>query len=99
MIEDLLTGMTPGKAFLWTLTLFVAVLVLRKLQVAAEISRLGTRAPKISFRLPYGMSPDQLGYQVEPNMAQGKLTTVNSPRLYLQGSPSQPCPQGYRILG
>ncbi|CAI7565400.1 hypothetical protein N7533_005714 [Penicillium manginii] len=55
MIEDLLTGKMPGQAFLWTVSLFVAVLIVRKLQVSAQISRLGARAPKIAFRLPYAL--------------------------------------------
>lgn len=56
--------MTPGKAFLWTLAAFALVLIVRKLQVSAEISRLGARAPKISFRLPYGMSPAEPASQI-----------------------------------
>ncbi|KAJ5596388.1 hypothetical protein N7450_002846 [Penicillium hetheringtonii] len=55
MIEEVLAGMTPGKALLWTFAVFVSVLVFRKLQVSAEISRLGSRAPKISFQLPYAL--------------------------------------------
>lgn len=54
MIEDLLVGMTPGRATLWALGLFIAFCVFRKLQASAQIARLGARAPKIPFRLPYG---------------------------------------------
>lgn len=53
-------GKMPGQAFLWTVSLFVAILIVRKLQVSAQISRLGARAPKISFHLPYGTSSVQL---------------------------------------
>lgn len=55
MIEELLEGMTPGKAVLWSLGIFTFFCILRKLQASAQIARLGARAPKIHFRLPYGM--------------------------------------------
>ncbi|KAJ6072710.1 hypothetical protein N7467_010795 [Penicillium canescens] len=55
MIEELLSGTSPGRASLWLLGLFVAFCVFRKVQAAAQISRLGTRAPKIQFRLPYAL--------------------------------------------
>lgn len=57
MIEEILNGLTPGKAWLWLLGLLVVVGIIRKAQVTAEIARLGTRAPKILFRIPYGASP------------------------------------------
>lgn len=55
MIEGLLMGLTPGRATLWALGLFIAFCVFRTIQAATQISRLGARAPKISFHLPYGM--------------------------------------------
>jgi cytochrome P450 len=55
MIEDLLSGKSPGRISLWLLGLFVAFCVFRKVQAAAQISRLGMRAPKIQFRLPYAL--------------------------------------------
>lgn len=54
MIEALLEGMTPGKAAIWCLGLFTLACTLRMIQVSAQIARLGARAPKIKFRLPYG---------------------------------------------
>lgn len=56
MIEELLSGMTPGKTVLWSLGVFTLFCIFRKLQASAEIARLGARAPKIHFRLPYGMA-------------------------------------------
>lgn len=63
MIEELLEGMTPGRAVLYVLGLLFATYALRKLQVNGQISRLGARAPKISFRLPYGT---YLSWRLEP---------------------------------
>jgi hypothetical protein len=54
MIEDLISGMTPGKATLWFLGLFFVGVLIRKLQVSREVARLGTRAPQVSTLLPYG---------------------------------------------
>ncbi|KAJ6171339.1 hypothetical protein N7470_000406, partial [Penicillium chermesinum] len=45
----------PRRAVLWALGIFTALSVFRKLQVSAQISRLGARAPKISFRYPYAL--------------------------------------------
>lgn len=56
MLEDFLHDLTPGQASLWLLGLFFLACLLRKAQVSAEIARLGTRAPRIPFRIPYGMS-------------------------------------------
>lgn len=58
MIEDLLQHMTPGKASLWFLGIFFLACLIRKYQVSAEISRLGTRPPRVFFRIPYGSFPD-----------------------------------------
>lgn len=55
MIEDLVAGTTPGRAFLWLLGSFVVFCVFRKFQASAQIARLGARAPKIQFRLPYAL--------------------------------------------
>ncbi|KAJ5661858.1 uncharacterized protein N7477_009474 [Penicillium maclennaniae] len=55
MIEELLEGMTPGQAILWSLGVFTVVLMLRRIQTQIQISRLGARAPKVSFRLPYAL--------------------------------------------
>lgn len=57
MIEEILNDLTPGNAWLWLLGLLIVVGIIRKGQVTAEISHLGTRAPKIPFRIPYGSSP------------------------------------------
>lgn len=54
MIETLLEGMTPGKAALWLVGLFALACTFRMIQVSAQIARLGARAPRIKFRLPYG---------------------------------------------
>ncbi|KAJ5669468.1 hypothetical protein N7462_010538 [Penicillium macrosclerotiorum] len=55
MIEEFLAGMTPGRTFLWSLGVFVAFCVFRKIQAAVQIAHLGARAPKVSFRLPYAL--------------------------------------------
>lgn len=55
MLEDTLHDLTPGKASLWLIGLFFLACLLRKAQVSAEIARIGTRAPRIPFRIPYGM--------------------------------------------
>lgn len=56
MIEELISDMTPSKAILWFLGLFFLACLSRKFQVSREVSRLGTRAPLIQPRLPYGAS-------------------------------------------
>ncbi|KAJ5959278.1 uncharacterized protein N7479_006428 [Penicillium vulpinum] len=63
MIEDLLAGTTLSLASLWLLGVFVAFCVFRKLQASAQIARLGVRAPKIRFRLPYALDFIFEGYQ------------------------------------
>ncbi|KAJ5772985.1 Cytochrome P450 [Penicillium paradoxum] len=63
MIEDLLTELTPSRAVLCVLGLFVTGCVFRKLQTSAQIARLGARAPKIRFRLPYAIDFIYKGYQ------------------------------------
>ncbi|KAJ5093240.1 hypothetical protein N7456_009101 [Penicillium angulare] len=55
MIEALLEDMTPGKAALWLVGLFTFACTLRMLQVSAQIARLGARAPRIKFHLPYAL--------------------------------------------
>ncbi|KAJ5619650.1 hypothetical protein N7510_003634 [Penicillium lagena] len=55
MMEDILMGMTPGRASLWCLGLFVLFCLYRMIQASTQISRLGARAPKIKFRLPYAL--------------------------------------------
>lgn len=55
MIEELLAGITPGQAILWALGIFTLTLMLRRIQTQIKISRLGARAPKVSFRLPYAL--------------------------------------------
>lgn len=62
MIEELLTGMTPAKAFLWSFGIFTLFCIFRRLQASAQIARLGARAPKIHFRLPYGKANLYLEY-------------------------------------
>lgn len=56
MIENVLYGMTPATASLWLAGIFFVACLLRKAQVSAEIYRLGTRAPMVPFRIPYGWS-------------------------------------------
>lgn len=56
MLENFLHDLTPGKASLWLVGLFFLACLLRKAQVSAEIARIGTRAPRIPFRIPYGQS-------------------------------------------
>ncbi|KAJ5129374.1 uncharacterized protein N7515_005413 [Penicillium bovifimosum] len=67
MIEDLVAGLTPGRASLYLLGLFVTFCVFRKFQASAKIARLGARAPKIPFRLPYAL--DWLYKTYEANQA------------------------------
>jgi hypothetical protein len=54
MIEELVSNLTPGQAVLYSLGVFFFVCLARKIQVQWQLSRLGARAPKIQFRLPYG---------------------------------------------
>jgi cytochrome P450 len=63
MIEDLLAGTTFSRASVLLLGLFVAFCVFRKFQASAQIARLGVRAPKIGFRLPYALDFIFQGYQ------------------------------------
>ncbi|KAJ5835955.1 Cytochrome P450 [Penicillium robsamsonii] len=55
MIEDLFVGTTLSRVSVWILGLFVAFCVFRKFQASAQIARLGVRAPKIKFCLPYAL--------------------------------------------
>lgn len=55
MIEAIVGNLTPTRAVLWFLGLFTAFCVFRKLQASAQIARMGARAPKVKFYLPYGM--------------------------------------------
>lgn len=54
MIDNFIQELTPGKASLWLVGLFFLACLVRKFQVSAGIARLGTRAPRIPFRVPYG---------------------------------------------
>lgn len=54
MIEELLHQMTPGKASVLFLGVFIVLCLVRKVQVSMHIKRLGGRAPQIQFRFPYG---------------------------------------------
>jgi cytochrome P450 len=63
MIEDVVADLTPGRASLWLFGLFVTFCVFRKFQASARIARLGARAPKISFRLPYALDFIYTGYE------------------------------------
>lgn len=63
MIQDILSGWTPSRVSLWLLGLFVISCVFRKLQTSAQIARLGSRAPRIHFRLPYALDFIYKGYQ------------------------------------
>ena len=55
MIEELVHDLTPGQAALYFIGAFFFVCLARKIQVQWQLSRLGSRAPKIQFRLPYGV--------------------------------------------
>ncbi|KAI9376220.1 cytochrome P450 [Aspergillus egyptiacus] len=55
MIEELVNQLTPGQAALYLLGAFFLACLARKVQVQWQLSRLGARAPKIQFRLPYAM--------------------------------------------
>ncbi|KAL4949486.1 cytochrome P450 [Aspergillus filifer] len=55
MIEELLSDLTPGQAVLYFFGAFFFACLARKAQVQWQLSRLGARAPKIQFRLPYAM--------------------------------------------
>ncbi|EKV13300.1 Cytochrome P450 alkane hydroxylase, putative [Penicillium digitatum] len=63
MIEDFLTGMMLSKTSLLLLGLFSAFCVFHKFQASAQIARLGVRAPKIEFHLPYALDFIFQGYQ------------------------------------
>lgn len=54
MIEELLAQMNLGMATLYLLGVFFLACLIRKALVSREISKLGYRAPKVRFRLPYG---------------------------------------------
>jgi hypothetical protein len=60
MIEAVVGDLTPTRAALWFLGLFTAFCVFRKFQASAQIARMGARAPKVKFRLPYGMIQNAL---------------------------------------
>ncbi|CAI7618550.1 unnamed protein product [Penicillium glandicola] len=62
MIEGLFAVVTPSRALLYVLGLFVAFCVFRKFQASAQIARLGDRAPKIKFHLPYALDFIFQGY-------------------------------------
>ncbi|KAJ5539379.1 hypothetical protein N7513_007711 [Penicillium frequentans] len=81
MIESLLEGMTPGKATLWLLGLFTFFCVFRKIQASAQIARLGARAPKIGFRLPYALDFIYDGHKANLNHYCGGLTNVKTAEL------------------
>ncbi|KAL4765868.1 cytochrome P450 [Aspergillus foveolatus] len=55
MIEELVSKTTPGQAVVYLLGAFFLACLARKIQVQWQLSRLGSRAPKIPFRLPYAM--------------------------------------------
>ncbi|KAJ5460798.1 Cytochrome [Penicillium daleae] len=55
MIEAVVGDLTPTRAALWFLGLFTAFCVFRKFQASAQIARMGARAPKVKFRLPYAL--------------------------------------------
>lgn len=55
MIEELVHDLTPGQAVLYFIGAFFFACLARKIQVQWQLSRLGSRAPKIQFRLPYGV--------------------------------------------
>ncbi|OOF99165.1 hypothetical protein ASPCADRAFT_127732 [Aspergillus carbonarius ITEM 5010] len=55
MLELLVAQMTPGKASVCLVGVFIFACLLRKLQVSREISRLGERAPRVRFQLPYAI--------------------------------------------
>jgi cytochrome P450 len=75
MIEDLLAGTTPIRTSSWLLGLFVIFCVFRKLQASAQIARLGARAPKIKFHLPYALDFIYKGQQA--NLASQDLEFWN----------------------
>ncbi|RAL01349.1 cytochrome P450 [Aspergillus ibericus CBS 121593] len=55
MLEILVAQVTPVKASVCLAGIFFLACLLRKVQVSREISRLGARAPRIRFRLPYAI--------------------------------------------
>lgn len=56
MLEYLVGQMSPMKASACLVGIFLIACLVRKFQVSLEVSRLGLRAPRIRFRLPYGVS-------------------------------------------
>ncbi|KAL2827176.1 cytochrome P450 [Aspergillus cavernicola] len=55
MIEEFVGKITSGQAALGLLGAFFFACLARKIQVQWQLSRLGARAPKVQFRLPYAM--------------------------------------------
>ena len=55
MIEELVNDLTPGQAVLYFIGAFFFACLARKIQVQWQLSRLGARAPKVQFKLPYGV--------------------------------------------
>ncbi|KAL4810886.1 cytochrome P450 [Aspergillus unguis] len=55
LIEELVGNLTPGQAVLYFVAAFFLACLARKAQVQWQLSRLGARAPKVQFRLPYAM--------------------------------------------
>ncbi|OJJ77565.1 hypothetical protein ASPBRDRAFT_70934 [Aspergillus brasiliensis CBS 101740] len=55
MLEYLAAQTSPMKASACLVGVFFLACPLRKIQVSLKISRLGLRAPRIRFRLPYGL--------------------------------------------
>ncbi|GCB20249.1 cytochrome P450 52A13 [Aspergillus awamori] len=55
MLEYLVGQMSPMKASACLVGIFLIACLVRKIQVSLEVSRLGLRAPRIRFRLPYAL--------------------------------------------
>ncbi|KAI2879733.1 hypothetical protein CBS76997_10719 [Aspergillus niger] len=55
MLEYLVGQMSPMKASACLVGIFLIACLVRKFQVSLEVSRLGLRAPRIRFRLPYAL--------------------------------------------
>ncbi|KAL3478118.1 cytochrome P450 [Aspergillus californicus] len=85
MIEELLSNSKPGQSVLYLLGAFVFACLLRKIQVQWQISRLGARAPKIQFRLPYAM--DFIYRSMEANRNDEDLTFWGTAMQNAKGAP------------
>ncbi|PYI11446.1 cytochrome P450 alkane hydroxylase [Aspergillus sclerotiicarbonarius CBS 121057] len=91
MLEILVAQITPVKACVCLVGIFFLAGLLRRLQVSRENSRLGERAPRIRFQLPYAI--DHIYQYVVANHNCQDLVFWQSSILNAQGASSIDHPQ------